>query len=65
MIRLPLTEAEAFALLLASESFLAEAPEEAAEALTSASAKLSLTGVASPFRSAAEALTEGFRFPLG
>ena len=61
MVKLSLSPAEAFALLLASESFLPESPESLSEALASAKGKLAHTGAASPFTSAAEALKGGFQ----
>lgn len=63
MIRLLLSQEEAFFLLLSLESFLPEAEEEELEALEGLLEKLQKLSPASPFRSASEARQKRFQLP--
>jgi hypothetical protein len=55
MLRLSLSQSEAFTVLLAIESFLPEATDSEAEALSNVLGRLSSHGLASPYRTATEA----------
>lgn len=63
MIRLRLSKAEAFLLLLCLESFLPEASEDEAEALEALLFKLQASAPAAPFKSATEARKSRFQSP--
>lgn len=55
MIRLVLSETEAFTVLLALETFLPEATDSEADTLSNVLGRLSSHGLASPYRTATEA----------
>jgi hypothetical protein len=63
VIRLSLSEAEAFLLLLCLESFLPESSEPEAEALENLLGKLQSLSPSAPFSSAKEAREKRFQSP--